>query len=274
MGCGEMPYLPLLENYLQKLYAVDLPGNPKANYFVDLDTNRTDIADEEVDIVWSVMVLEHVSDPQKYLEECRRILKPGGKLILCTHGHWMFHPDPVDFWRWTSQGLAAQVERGGFTVKEFWGMMGLLSMSVQLFQDAGLLHMEDLTQALVDTGATLAFDATGGGKLAGQILTCMIDSLVRNRSRLTEPEIFSTYRLNKKDYFLMTLHRPSNVDEPEVLDRLLQSITRAIGSTKLIFPVHPRTQKRLEDMNYQLPGQLILVEPLRYLEFIYLVEHG
>jgi len=141
MGCGEMPYLPLLENYLQKLYAVDLPGNPKANYFVDLDTNRTDIADEEVDIVWSVMVLEHVSDPQKYLEECRRILKPGGKLILCTHGHWMFHPDPVDFWRWTSQGLAAQVERGGFTVKEFWGMMGLLSMSVQLFQDAGLLHM-------------------------------------------------------------------------------------------------------------------------------------
>jgi len=102
----------------------------------------------------------------------------------------------------------------------------------------------------------------------------MIDSLVRNRSRLTEPEIFSTYRLNKKDYFLMTLHRPSNVDEPEVLDRLLQSITRAIGSTKLIFPVHPRTQKRLEDMNYQLPGQLILVEPLRYLEFIYLVEHA
>jgi UDP-N-acetylglucosamine 2-epimerase (non-hydrolysing) len=102
----------------------------------------------------------------------------------------------------------------------------------------------------------------------------MIDSLVRNRPRLKQPEIFSTHGLHKKEYFLMTLHRPSNVDEPEVLDRLLQSITKAIGSTKLVFPVHPRTQKKLKEMNYELQAQLILIEPLRYLEFIYLVEHA
>lgn len=141
MGCGEMPYAALLKPHLQELYAVDLPGNPKATHFVDLDTNRTNIPENSVDIVWSVMVLEHVSEPEKYLAECKRILKPGGKLILCTHGHWMFHPDPIDYWRWTSQGLKVEVERGGFTVRKFWGMMGLLSMSIQLMQDAVLLHL-------------------------------------------------------------------------------------------------------------------------------------
>jgi len=41
MGCGEMPYLPILKEHLDVLYAVDLPGNPKATHFVDLETNRT-----------------------------------------------------------------------------------------------------------------------------------------------------------------------------------------------------------------------------------------
>ena len=141
VGCGEMPYLPLLEEHLAVLYAIDLPGNSRATHFVDLETNRTNLNDEQVDIVWSVMVLEHVGDPQKYLNECKRILKPGGKLILCTHGHWMFHPDPIDYWRWTCQGLKIEIEKGGFSVKNLWGMMGLLSMSIQLFQDAVLLHL-------------------------------------------------------------------------------------------------------------------------------------
>lgn len=140
MGCGEMPYQSLLEPHVKEIYAVDLPGNPKATHFVDLETNRTNIDDNAVDIVWSVMVLEHVADPDKYLAECKRILKPGGKLVLCTHGHWMFHPDPIDYWRWTSQGLKIEVERSGFFVERLWGMMGLLSMSVQLVQDAVLLH--------------------------------------------------------------------------------------------------------------------------------------
>jgi len=140
MGCGEMPYESLIKPHVKEFYAIDLPGNPKATHFVDLSTNRTNLPEASADIVWSVMVLEHVADPGKYLAECLRILKPGGKLILCTHGHWMFHPDPIDYWRWTSQGLKVEVERSGFTVARLWGMMGLLSMSVQLMQDAVLLH--------------------------------------------------------------------------------------------------------------------------------------
>jgi SAM-dependent methyltransferase len=140
MGCGEIPYKSIIAPHVKHFYAVDLPGNPKATHFVDITTNKTNLPDEVADVVWSVMVLEHVADPEKYLQECYRVLKPGGKLVLCTHGHWMFHPDPIDYWRWTSQGLKVEVQKHPFSIKEFWGVMGLFSMSVQLFQDAVLLH--------------------------------------------------------------------------------------------------------------------------------------
>ena len=138
IGCGEVPYKPMIAPYVKDYIGIDLPGNPKAQSFVDLATNRCDLPDDHCDIVWSVQVLEHVADPQRYLQECRRILKPGGKLILCTHGHWMYHPDPIDFWRWTCEGLKKTVEEQGFIVQRQWGMMNLMSMGIQLFQDAGL----------------------------------------------------------------------------------------------------------------------------------------
>jgi SAM-dependent methyltransferase len=138
LGCGEIPYLQFIEPKVKEYIGVDIPGNPKAKAFVDLDTNRTNLEDNSADVVWSVQVLEHVSDYHKYLQECYRLLKPGKKLILCTHGHWLYHPDPIDYWRWTSAGLKVTLERAGFEVIEQTGMMGLLSMSLQLYQDAVL----------------------------------------------------------------------------------------------------------------------------------------
>jgi len=141
MGCGEMPYESLIKPYVNKYIGVDLPGNLKATTHIDLKTNRCDLEDDSCDIVWSVQVLEHVMDPSIYLKECCRILKPEGKLLLSTHGHWKYHADPIDNWRWTSSGLKLEIENAGFSVIETIGMMGLLSTSLQLFQDAVLLSI-------------------------------------------------------------------------------------------------------------------------------------
>ena len=73
-----------------------------------------------------------------YLKEAHRILEKEGKLILSTHGYWMFHPDPTDFWRWTSTGLKKIVTEAGFEVVYFEGILGRSAMGLQLFQD-GLL---------------------------------------------------------------------------------------------------------------------------------------
>jgi FkbM family methyltransferase len=92
------------------------------------------VPDASYDAVLSTQVLEHVDDPAGYLGECFRVLKPGGQLLLSTHGLMIWHADPVDRWRWTGEGLRHVVETAGFTVREFRGLMGLAATGLQLFQ--------------------------------------------------------------------------------------------------------------------------------------------
>jgi SAM-dependent methyltransferase len=136
-GCGTSPYRPLFEKYVSSYIGVDLPGQKAANAFVGT-SGKTNLADSSADIVLSTQVLEHVDRPSTYLQECHRILKRNGLLVLSTHGYWMYHPDPCDFWRWTSSGLQRAIREFDFEIIEFLGLMGLAPTSVQLFQDACL----------------------------------------------------------------------------------------------------------------------------------------
>jgi SAM-dependent methyltransferase len=79
---------------------------------------RLAIPDDSFDMVLSTQVLEHVFQPQDYLKEAMRVLKPGGKLILTTHGVWEDHGCPYDFRRWTYDGLCRELEQAGFQVKK------------------------------------------------------------------------------------------------------------------------------------------------------------
>ena len=140
LGCGEMPYRDALDNKLGEYIGVDLPGNPDADFIIDPDSNRcNEINNSSADIVLSIQVLEHVKDPDKYLQEAYRLLKKDGYLILSTHGHWKYHPDPVDYWRWTADGLKESLINNGFKIIEIKGVFGLLPASLQLFQDAVLI---------------------------------------------------------------------------------------------------------------------------------------
>lgn len=139
MGCGERPYEPLFKKDGITYIGIDLPGNSKADLILDPATGKSKLPNSHADVVISIQVLEHVSDVEGYLTECKRILSGSGKLILSTHGYWMFHPDPGDYWRWTREGLELILERHGFNVIAVHGIMGLLSTSLQLVQDAVLL---------------------------------------------------------------------------------------------------------------------------------------
>ena len=67
--------------------------------------------------VMSFQVLEHVDEPATYLAEARRVLEPGGLLLLTTHGIFPKHSVPVDYWRWTADGLIRTVSNAGFHVE-------------------------------------------------------------------------------------------------------------------------------------------------------------
>jgi len=99
----------------------------------------------------------------------------------------------------------------------------------------------------------------------------MIDTLLKNIPRLIKPEIFDTVGLVNGNYIVLTLHRPTNVDDKERLFDLIEAIVSNSKNIPIIFPVHPRTQKNLR--NYSFPN-LYMVEPMNYLSFNFLVKHS
>lgn len=101
----------------------------------------------------------------------------------------------------------------------------------------------------------------------------MIDTLMKQRSRFIKPGIFDALALQDKEYLVMTLHRPANVDEESKLKELMDEIINHSNELPLIFPVHPRTAKILTNLGVKHP-RLHMIEPLGYLEFNYLVEHA
>jgi len=101
----------------------------------------------------------------------------------------------------------------------------------------------------------------------------MIDTLLKQRHRFRKPEVWNKLGLKKKEYLVMTLHRPANVDEETKLKGLMDEIIKASGELPLIFPVHPRTAKILSNLGISY-SRLHLIEPLGYLEFNYLVERA
>ncbi len=102
----------------------------------------------------------------------------------------------------------------------------------------------------------------------------MIDTLMASRVRIEQSRILKSLDLKEKSYAVLTLHRPSNVDDPQVLASLMQVISRLQTELPLIFPIHPRTRKSIEQLPLAPMPQLRLVEPLGYLDFMKLVAHS
>jgi len=102
---------------------------------------------------------------------------------------------------------------------------------------------------------------------------CMIDTLLTNRPRFIKPTIWEDLGLSDKGYFMMTLHRPANVDEGAKLKELMDEIINNSKEMPLVFPVHPRTKKMLKELGIE-HERLHMVDPMSYLEFNYLVERS
>ena len=101
----------------------------------------------------------------------------------------------------------------------------------------------------------------------------MIDTLLANEKRFQKPSFWDDYGLVKNEYFVVTMHRPSNVDGEDNLQRIVNEITKLSRGLPIVFPVHPRTAKVLKNLNNFAP-KLYLVKPQPYLEFNYLVQNS
>lgn len=182
-GSAESPYrsyFPADADFV----AADLPGNPDAALELT-EEGAVPSEDDSFDVVLSTQVLEHVTDPRLHLSEAYRVLRPGGRLLLSTHGTFVWHPDPADYWRWTGEGLRREVENAGFEVTEFEGVVGLLPTAIQLAGDALYWHVPQFARrplvAIVELlmGVADRLHTDGGRRYNAQVYALIAEKPAR-----------------------------------------------------------------------------------------------
>jgi len=101
----------------------------------------------------------------------------------------------------------------------------------------------------------------------------MIDTLYQNINRISAPDFWNEHQLTEKNYIVLTLHRPANVDEVSSLVELLQGIDNLVNDKKIIFPIHPRTQSILSESKIEFKN-ILFVSPQSYLNFMFLIKNS
>jgi UDP-N-acetylglucosamine 2-epimerase (non-hydrolysing) len=144
---------------------------------------------------------------------------------------------------------------------------------------------EEVNRIITDQLSELLFTPSGDGDLNLEregipaervhlVGNVMIDTLVKLLPKAIERwERGATKQLGATPYVLVTLHRPSNVDDAEALKHLLQALGEISKNIRVVFPVHPRTKQRIESLGVEIKG-LELLEPAGYLEFLALQYHA
>ncbi len=99
----------------------------------------------------------------------------------------------------------------------------------------------------------------------------MIDSLCRILPVAEKSDVMKRLGLKRREYFAVTLHRPSNVDDPAMLKRIMTMLGQVAESAPVIFPVHPRTRAMLKKHGLECPAGISLLDPMGYVEFLALM---
>jgi len=130
VGCGEQPYRTLFDPDADAYVGVDPVENPRAELRGPIEA--LPVEDGSFDLVLCLQVLEHVDDPARGIRELDRATRAGGRVLLSTHGTIVYHPNPVDLWRWTGAGLERLFNENGdwasVTVSPACGTTATLAM--------------------------------------------------------------------------------------------------------------------------------------------------
>jgi len=117
LGCGEAPYKEYFLQYADSYIGVDWTKtlhNSQADIVSDLN-KKIELESEVADTIVSLSVMEHLCEPQIFLNEAYRILKKDGVMILQVPWQWWIHESPHDYFRYTPYGLKYMLDKAGFS---------------------------------------------------------------------------------------------------------------------------------------------------------------
>jgi SAM-dependent methyltransferase len=152
VGCGDQRHRSLFAAGADEYVGVDLDA-PGAD--VHGPAERLPVPDAGYQVVLCTQVLEHADDPAAVVRELRRVVAPGGRVLASTHGVQVYHPNPVDLWRWTNAGLERLFGANGawstLTVVPGSGTAACVAMLVAIYVDlaARRAHVPPVGRGLV-----------------------------------------------------------------------------------------------------------------------------
>jgi SAM-dependent methyltransferase len=136
LGCGNKPYAALFAPAIAKYIGADIAQNAAEDVELLIPaTGKLPIPDASIDTVLSTQVLEHVPEPQEYLEEVGRVLRPHGTFILTCPMAFMLHEEPYDFYRYTEHGIRYMLNKFNMDVISIetaggaWRLMGQIFLN-------------------------------------------------------------------------------------------------------------------------------------------------
>ena len=153
---------------------------------------------------------------------------------------------------------------------------GIRSGDMEMPEEINRIVTDSITDYFFTTSKLASKNLLAIGKRKEQVFfvgNVMIDTLLKNLPLLKKPTIWDQLALQEKKYFVLTLHRPSNVDSLDSFSNLLKLIVEKSNGFPIVFPVHPRTQKILVDAALTFDN-LHYISPQGYFSFIYLVQHS
>lgn len=151
---------------------------------------------------------------------------------------------------------------------------GIRSNDINMPEEINRIVTDSITDYFFTTSETANQNLTEMGIPPSRIFfvgNTMIDTLLKREKLFKKPAIWHQIGLKNKNFLVMTLHRPSNVDDKNGLKRIITLIVNNTKGLPIIFPAHPRIMKNLDSLVIDFKN-LHIIKPMKYLEFNYLVK--
>lgn len=151
---------------------------------------------------------------------------------------------------------------------------GLRSFDMDMPEEINRILTDSISDILFTTEPTGDENLIYSGVAKEKIFfvgNVMIDTLLAHRDRATQSTILNDLNIAPQKYAVITLHRPSNVDNPTVLRGIMAALNKISMDMPVIFPVHPRTKNRLAEWQIPYNNTIQFIEPLGYLDFLRLL---
>jgi UDP-N-acetylglucosamine 2-epimerase len=178
-------------------------------------------------------------------------------------------PDLVIVFGDTNTTLAGALAAVKLNIPVLHVESGLRSFNRRMPEEINRIATDHISDFLFAPTEAAMTNLTNEGLADKSYLTgdIMVDALKSNLDRaLGKSNILEELGLNEKKYYLLTLHRPYNVDDPFRLKKILQKLGGL--DEKIVFPVHPRTEKMIKKNDVPIMDNIVLNQPVGYLDFI------